>query len=383
MSDPTGLPPRRVEPLAPASGAFDAVLGVARARRHRRATAAAGITGVFIAGIMGGLAMGGSVGRVQGNLLQLANRGAPATQQASEQIVTRVASSTVPRAHRRTTRAKVSASAVAPVVPPPPSSSGPDASADIASAVQIPKLTTGRVVDAAGTAVAGLYVYSGTRSSKGFQPSGGALAVTDPDGHYVVPCLGGPLLLTPWPLGTPLVAAAEAAWSATFVRHPVCRTPATAAAGGGRGVAAQVTTVTAGLELTGVVNTDTECPGAELSLALRLDADAATVVRLAGLHAGDTYRIAGLPRGTHVLRAPGRSTTIVFDTEAMVQDVTLSCPPPTTASETPTTTPTSTDPASPTPTATTTGSTPTAASTTGTAPATPTPTTTPPLTPTP
>ena len=56
----TGTPGRRqVEPLAPPPGQFDAVFREATARRYHRAAVALGVTGVFLAGIFGGLTMGG------------------------------------------------------------------------------------------------------------------------------------------------------------------------------------------------------------------------------------------------------------------------------------------------------------------------------------
>ena len=65
-------PGRRIEPLPPPPGAFDAVLNRARARRYRRLTAVTGVTAVFLAGIMGGLAMGGGVSGVQESLISVA-----------------------------------------------------------------------------------------------------------------------------------------------------------------------------------------------------------------------------------------------------------------------------------------------------------------------
>ena len=71
---PPEMPRRRIEPLPPPPEAFETVLRRARARRTRRLSTVAAVTGVFLAGLWGGLAMAGGVAGVQDTVVGFANQ---------------------------------------------------------------------------------------------------------------------------------------------------------------------------------------------------------------------------------------------------------------------------------------------------------------------
>jgi hypothetical protein len=217
-------------------------------------------------------------------------------------------------------------------------------------------MVRGRVVDPAGSPVAGMYVYGGTIAAGAFVPGSVAAGVTDAQGRYAVPCTGGPVLLTSWRLNTPLGATATGRWAPTYLAAPLCS----------RVTAYPRTTVFAGATIQGHVTTDAVCPTQEFSLQLWIGGDPASTVLLTDVEAGDTYRIPGLPPGSHVLHAQGQQTTIEVPATT-VHDVTFACSavsPPTddpTASPSPHPTPSETgapppptDTSSPMPTATST-----------------------------
>ena len=327
-------PRRRPEPLPPPPEAFETVLRRARARRHRRLATVAAVTGVFLAGLWGGLAMAGGVAGVQHTVVGFAN-------QASDLV--KAGEPTEPPTK----------SSAKPVLP----TGGHSTSAPVTTSAS-PTVTgharmamvRGLVVDGDGAPVVGMFVYTGTRSGSSFIPRATPSAVTNDQGRYAVPCTDDPVLLTPWTLNESR-AAATARWAATYVTSPKCSTA----------VASTVTKVKPSASVQGHVNTDKGCAGSDFSLWLWLNGNRPTAVQLGNLNEGDAYTISGLPEGTHVLGARGRHIPVSVKSGGHVtQNVTFSCPkeptetPTITPSELPTPTETTTpDPsASPTPTGT-------------------------------
>jgi hypothetical protein len=306
---------RHVEPLPAPPGAFDTVLGRARARRYRRLTAVASVTGVFLAGIFGGLAMGGGVSGVQQSLYQFASGNDAATQSPSSTTTTSAAS--VARKSKRPHSARPSVS-TAPVV------------GRKSRAAHGPQLRVrGQVVDESGSPVAGMYVYTGVSTQDGFVPSATAAAVTSVTGHYAIPCRKGSVLLTSWPLNTPLGATADGRWAATFVAAPVCA----------RNAPAEVTSVSKGATIEGTVRTDVSCPDQNFPLWVWLGGDRTASVRLSHLSEGDRFRVSGLPAGTQVLGARGRHLPVTVASSSITQDVEFACTGIPTPTDTPTVSP--------------------------------------------
>ena len=324
----THSPRRRVEPLPPPPGSFDAVLGRARARRYRRLTAVSGVAGVFLAGIVGGLAMGG--GAAVDNIVSLATRGQVASVSPSPTAPqTKLASGVPTTTSPHKTRPARSTPAASSPAPPP-------------VVVDRPELVRGRAVTAGGDPVAGLYVYTGSLSGGGFVPAAEPSTLTGAQGRFAVPC--GPVLLTSWPLNTRLDVTSGGRWEATVVPAPLCS----------RDAAPQETVMRAGTTVQGRVTTDVGCADTEFGLTLWLNGQPSAAVRLSGLHEGDVYRFSGVPAGTHVLRNRSlqESVAVVRGDDTVTHAVTFSCP----GVPTPTSTP---SPTTPTP-----GSTPSETTTT-------------------
>lgn len=335
-------PARRVDPLQPPPGAFDDVVRRARAKRYRRLTGITAVAGVFVAGTMSGVATGGSVSAIPGGLVGLANQvvqgpTASATPFASaDRTTTTTAATEKPRKHRRT-------SSPAPTT----------ASAQPREGRPRAALVRGQVVDGSGTAVAGLYVYPGEFDKRGFVPVRAAMTRTGRHGGYTVPCTGGPLLLTPWPLDVALGTSSGGTLSATFVSTPVCT----------RLAKRQLTVAEAGATIEGHVLTDVGCADRRFRMSLWLDGNRATRVRLSSLREGDAYRISGIPAGTHVLAGKGWRATVTAGEVTLTQDVTFGCPElpspsasPTSTSPSPIPTPSETVSPSPSPSVTSSGS---------------------------
>ena len=131
----------RVAPLDPPPGQFPAVLREANRRRYRRAAAFCGVTGVFLAGIFGGLAMGGGPGGVRSTIVAAAGLGDAATTTVT---ATRDSRSTAARSSR------------SGKVPPEQARK---------------TYLRGEILNASGAPVSGLYVYSGVLTAHGFVPN--------------------------------------------------------------------------------------------------------------------------------------------------------------------------------------------------------------------
>jgi hypothetical protein len=325
-------PRRRPEPLSPPPGAFDTVLQRARTRRYRRLSTVAAVTGVFLAGLWGGLAMAGGVAGVQDTVVGFANHAGDLVQaDAPTESPTTSSNAVVPPTG--------SHSSSAPATP----SGSPSDTADARTA-----MVRGLVVDKDGAPVVGMFVYTGVRSGGSFIPHSTPSAVTNDQGRYAVPCTTNPVLLTPWTLNESR-AAATGRWAATYVKSPRCSTE----------VASTVTEVMPSASIEGHVNTDKGCADSDFTLWLWLDGNRPTAVQLGNLNEGDAFTISGLPGGTHVLGAVGRHVPVSVKSGGHVtQNVTFSCPdeptgtPTVTPSELPTASETTTPAPSESPTAT-------------------------------
>jgi hypothetical protein len=296
----------RVAPLDPPPGQFTAVLREANRRRYHRAAAFCGVTVVFLAGIFGGLAMGGP-GGVRSTIVAAAGLGDASTTTATA------------TQHSRTTAARSSRSGK---VPPE----------------QVRKTyLRGEILNASGAPVSGLYVYSGVLTAQGFVPNK-TPARTNGVGWYLIACTGGPLLVTSWPINHPIGPVASGTYAARFIDTPSCAMTKHHV----------VTRVEEGAVVQGDIRADVACPGTEFTLWLWIGGDRSASVRLSGLLAGSRYRITGAPVGTSVVGARGRTYDVTLSPgQTLEQDVTMICPTALTttprAQTTPTATPTGTE----------------------------------------
>ena len=269
MTQMPEMPRRRPEPLPPPPGAFDTVLQRARTRRYRRLSTVAAVTGVFLAGLWGGLAMAGGVAGVQDTVVGFANN-------ASDLV-----KADPPTESPTTSSAKVvpptgGHSSSAPVTP----TASPTETGHVRVA-----MVRGLVVDSRGAPVVGMFVYTGTLSGSSFLPRSTPAAVTNDQGRYAVPCTTNPVLLTPWTLNESR-GAAKGRWAATYVTSPKCSTD----------VASTVTKVSRPRRSRGHVKTDKGCADSDFTLWLWLNGNRPTAVRLGNLNEGDSL---------HDLRAAG------------------------------------------------------------------------------
>jgi hypothetical protein len=298
------------------------VLHRARARRHRRLTTVTAVTGIFQAGLWGGLAMAGGVDGVQHRVVSFAN-------QASDLVNAGQPTESPSKSSAKVVPPTGGRSTSAPVIPTgSPTQTGH---------TRMP-MVRGLVVDSDGAPVVGMFVYTGVLSGDSFLPRSTPAAVTNDQGRYAVPCSTNPVLLTPWTLNESR-GTAKGRWAATYVMSPKCSTA----------VASTVTKVKPSASVQGQVKTDHGCADSDFTLWLWLNGNRPTAVRLGNLNAGDTFKISGLPKGTHVLGAHGLRANVRVKTGGHVtQNVTFSCP------DEPTGTPTVTPSELPTPTETTT-----------------------------
>ncbi len=309
----TPHPGRRIEPLPPPPGAFDAVLNRAKARRYHRLTAVTGVAAVFLAGILGGLAMGGGVSGVQDSIMSAATGNGLGGDDAPTP------------APSDSSKEKPSSSTGTPKA----SHTSPDSSATGETTPAGRLQVRGRVVDSAGNPVGGLFVYTGTVSAKVFVPTSATPeAITSIRGAYSVPCTDGPVLITSWQLNLPQGLYADGHWAATLVKNLDCAYAAPR----------KVTQVSPGATVSGEVITDAACADDEFPMWLWLGGHRTTAVRLSQLNDGDGYLVSGLPEGTHTITARGERTKVTVGSSGSVrQDIEVPCPdlPP----EEPTSTP--------------------------------------------
>jgi hypothetical protein len=265
---------------------------------------------VFLAGIFGGLAMGGPSG-VRDTIVAAVNGGTPTGSPSPSDGVSTQASG-VPN-HGRKNGDKGSASGT--VTAPPEQVA--------------PAYLRGEVLNAAGSPVSGLYVYTGVTTAEGFVPNASP-ARTNSAGWYQVPCTGGPLLITSWQVNANLGPSATGGYAARFVDTPSCA----------KVEHHLVTRVEEGAVVQGDVHTDVACPGTEFPLWLWIGGDRLASVRLTGIQDGGRYRISGAPEGTSIIGARGVTHAVDLRSgETEEQDVTYTCPNRPTTTPDPTMTP--------------------------------------------
>lgn len=301
------LPPRRpIEPLPPPSGSFDAVLGRARYRRHRRATTVLSVTAVFLAGIGGGMSIDGGVSGMRDTIAGVVyNSEAPSASPTNSAVVTPDVTPSAKPADRPSTDG-------APQIAVAPSPKGA-------------KKVRGLAVDTAGRPIAGLYVYPGRSGTDGFRAASAPATRTAADGTFSLPCTGTPVLLAPWRVNETQPRAAGSNWSATFVggATQAANAPDAACTSAGKRV---TTTVLTGSTLEGEVTVPERCEDAKQSLWVWLNGSRALTVRLGDLGTGDTYFLSGLPPGQHIVGANGERTTVtVGGGGAFDHDVSFGC----------------------------------------------------------
>ena len=194
----------------------------------------------------------------------------------------------------------------------------------------------GRVVDASGVGVAGLYVLPSSGESSHFSTDGYVAARTDDDGYYRIGCPRGPVLISPWPVNA-LAGSAVGNWAPAFVGGGTFAAAAVPPCGGSVGT----TVVVPGATLTGTLHVTADCPPEQTyDLEVRIGDDPAVTVLLGAHPAGATYTVTGLPAGSHTLAAGNHLTNLTLAAEQILTlDTTVDCapePPPTDSTDTPT-----------------------------------------------
>jgi hypothetical protein len=312
----TDAPRPPVEPLPPRPGEFDEIVARARHRRHHKLTTALTVTTVFLVGVAGGASLGGVTG-VQDRLGNLAAE--VIAQETPSTSPTAAAETTLADRRRKRDRPAPEVSRSAPPTQAPPAVV-PSPTTEPAALV-----VSGRAVDAAGRPIAGLYVYPGQGGRDGFVPGDEPAARTAADGTFSLPCTHTPVLLTPWPVNAPAVAAGAATHAATFVGGATDAAIADPARCTRSGRPADVR-INAGSAVEGLVSMPAECLDATHPLWLWLHDDRGLSVRLPDLVHGAAYRIAGLPPGQHTLGAHGNRTQVtVGGGHTEIADVTFRC----------------------------------------------------------
>jgi hypothetical protein len=215
----------------------------------------------------------------------------------------------------------------------------PEAPAGLGTSTQLGNPSSylqGRVVDASGVGVAGLYVLPSSGESPHFSTDGYVAARTDGDGSYRIECPRGPVLISPWPVNA-LVEGAVGNWAPAFVGGGTFEAAAVPPCGGSVGQ----TVVVPGATLTGTLDVTADCPPEQtFDLAVRIGDDPAMTVLLGARPAGATYTVTGLPAGSHTLGAGDHLTSLTLAAEQILTlDTTVDCapePPPIDPTDTPT-----------------------------------------------
>jgi len=282
----TNLPRRHIEPLAPAPESFDKVFAGAR-RRRRRKLAAASATMVLALVAAGSFALGAS--------MHVTHRLDPASHSKGDN----------------------SRSAGLPQpTPSPAKSSKPSRSANAkTNSVPITWLH-GRAVDASNNGIAGLYVQAGRAGQQRFIYGGRAPARTDARGYFRIVCPHAPVLLSTWLINHNYGDdTAGGNWGATFVgsRNGASVVP-------NCGSHTVTTTLSVGATVSGQMDAYGPClPDDAYDVWLWIGGNHDTTIRLAGVHAGDTFTYAGLPAGTYILGVRHQRKSIPVAPGAAVQ----------------------------------------------------------------
>ena len=321
-------PPRSpIAPLPARPGVFAKTLAEARLRRRRGVLTAAMSAGVVLALTCASFALGASMQR---------DRDARTTPAGQDSATTSGTPTPTP------------GSATPPAGP---SASRGQQGRDHSAATQPGKLAgpgvatqrgnpgsylRGRVVDASGVGVAGLYVLPSSAESSYFSTDGYVAARTDGDGYYRIGCPSGPVLISPWPVNT-LAGSAVGNWAPAFVGGGTFAAAAVPPCGGSVGQ----TVVVPGATLTGTLHVTADCPPEQtFDLEIRIGDDPAMTVLLGAHPAGATYTVTGLPAGSHTLGAGDHLTSLTLAAEqSLTLDTTVDCapePPPTDSTDTPT-----------------------------------------------
>jgi hypothetical protein len=307
---------RDIDPLPPPPGSFDRMMHSARARRRRQGLAVLSSVAALVLVASGAFALGSSVNDTQ----TFAQAG------GSAGVGTTTITTTETAGNGTATQQDAAGPATSkpPAAVPAPTGSGTPTDAT-SSAPPIIALR-GHVVDADGAPVVGLLVQPGARNRVVYRSDGRIAAVTDAQGNFDIPCPRAPVLLATWQLDhdapPPSVGAG---WAATFLGPEDAPHPVVPACGKRR----TTTVVARGATVSGVVQTVGPCaPDDSFAVQVWLDNNREQSVRLAGLRAGETFTVAGLPAGSHTLAAGGATTALeLTQGDVVTQDVTFTCVP--------------------------------------------------------
>lgn len=327
------IPRREIPPLPAPEGQLDAVLALARERRHHRAGTTLIVATVFLAGVAGGVALDQPVTDVPAQVLKAAT--SRLTEGGQPQSTSSPADSATVTPRERTRQAEAAPTAAVPA--PPLVSSQPTARGALA--------VVGRAVGVTGEPAAGLYVYPGVTGVEGFVPTDLPAGRTADDGSFTLPCTRTPVLLTPWLLNAPAGRDARVASLAATFAGGVTQPGSALDAPCTRRGKPSTTIVQGGSTVEGTVEVAAECGTEPASLRLRLFDDPALTVMVDGLADGDTYRVGGIPSGRHSFGAKGQRTPLVtVGAEVVTRDVAVTCgsdplpqPSPTTGTPAPST----------------------------------------------
>jgi hypothetical protein len=201
-------PPRSpIDPLPARPGLFAQTLAAARLRRRRGVLTAATSAGVVLALTCASFALGASI---QGDR---DTRTTPAGQDSAttSETATPTPDSPTPSDGSSPSRGQQRRGHSAGTQPGAPA--GPGATTQRGNATSF---LQGRVVDASGVGIAGLYVLPSSGESSHFSTDGYVAARTDGDGYYRIGCPLGPVLISPWPVNA-LVDSAVGNWAPAFV----------------------------------------------------------------------------------------------------------------------------------------------------------------------
>jgi hypothetical protein len=316
-------PPRSpIAPLPARPGVFAQTLAAAKLRRRRGVLTAAMSAGVVLALTYASFALGASMQRDRGPHTTPAGQDSATTSGAPTPTTP---GSATPPAGPGASRRQQGPDRSAGTQPGAPAGPGVNTQGGNPSSY-----LRGRVVDASGVGVAGLYVLPGSGESSHFSTDGYVAARSDGDGYYRIGCPRGPVLISPWPVNA-RIGSAVGNWAPAFVGGGTFAAAAVPACGGSVGT----TVVVPGATLTGTLQVTADCPPEQT-----FDLEVRIAVLLGARPAGATYTVTGLPAGSHTLGAGNHLTSLTLTAEQILTlDTTVDCapePPPTDSTDTPT-----------------------------------------------
>jgi hypothetical protein len=306
---------------------FAQILAAAELRRRRSILTASTAAGVVLALTCGSIALGASMQRSRDTRTTPAGQSSATTSETP----TPTPDSATPSDGPSTSPGQQDGDRSAGT--PPGAPAGPGASTQRGNPTGYLR---GRVVDASGVGVAGLYVLPSSGESSHFSTDGYVAARTDGDGYYRIGCPRGPVLISPWPVNT-LAGSAVGNWAPTFLGGGTFAAAAVPPCGG----SVHQTVVVPGATVAGTLRATPGCPPERTyNLELRIGEDPAVAVRLGARSDGATYTVTGLPAGSHTLGAGSHFTSLTLAAEEILTlDTTVDCapePPPTDSTGTPT-----------------------------------------------